>query len=126
MSLTDYKKNITEINPSYEGNIISKCCHNFLSRMLSKTNRQRLSITEALSHTWVVKIKEKVNEIVEKYNNDSEKMIYELNKATVDDSYFEIDKGATNVTTTSDDDNSSKKHYLSKKRKNKNCCKYIL
>ena len=63
-----------------------------------------MSINEAINHPWIIKIKEKVNDIVSKFESDPDKMIIELNKARLDDSFFEGEKTITNATTTSEVD----------------------
>lgn len=104
MNITEYNKKLISIEPSYEGNTITKCCQDFLSRCLSKKIKKRMSINEAINHPWIIKIKEKVNDIVSKFESDPDKMIIELNKARLDDSFFESEKTITNATTTSEVD----------------------
>lgn len=104
MNITEYNKKLVSTEPSYEGNTITKCCQDFLSKCLSKKIKKRMSINEAINHTWVLKIKSKVNDIVSKFDNDPEKMIIELNKTKIDDSFFEQEKTTTNATTTSEID----------------------
>ena len=79
MNITEYNKKLVSIEPSYEGNTITKCCQDFLSKCLSKKIKKRMSINEAINHPWILKIKNKVNDIVSKFDNDPEKMIIELN-----------------------------------------------
>lgn len=104
MNITEYNKKLVSIEPSYEGNTITKCCQDFLSKCLSKKIKKRMSINEAINHPWILKIKNKVNDIVSKFDNDPEKMIIELNKTKIDDSFFEQEKTITNATTTSEID----------------------
>ena len=67
---------------------------------------KRLSIEDALKHNWILKIKDKINEIKEKFSHDPNKMISVLNNTKLDDSFFDGDKIAnTNVTTTTDNEN---------------------
>ena len=104
MNITEYNKKLVSIEPSYEGNTITKCCQDFLSKCLSKKIKKRMSINEAINHPWILKIKNKVNDIVSKFDSDPEKMIIELNKTKIDDSFFEQEKTITNATTTSEID----------------------
>lgn len=68
--------------------------------------KKRLSIEDALKHNWILKIKDKINEIKEKFSHDPNKMISVLNNTKLDDSFFDGDKIVnTNATTTTDNEN---------------------
>lgn len=88
MPITEYNKVLNKKEPKFEGNNITKCCQEFLSKMLSKKLSKRFSVSQALADPWIVKSKIKIDEIKEKYSHDPEKMIMELNKCKVDDSFY--------------------------------------
>ena len=122
MAATDYAKILSSTEPEYKGNIITNCCKDFLSRLLAKKVKKRLSIFEAVSHPWIIKSKPLINGIVEKYKNDPEKMIQELNNTTIDNNFFlpkvgkiPMLKTSENVLDTSDTQNKTMKMYLGHK-----------
>jgi serine/threonine protein kinase len=88
MTLKEYCRNIDSTVLSYEGNKISKHCQNFVEGLLERNVNKRFSFNQAINHPWILGIKNKVDDIVSKFQNDPEKMICELNKARVDDEYF--------------------------------------
>lgn len=115
MTLKEYCKNIDTTVLNYDGNRITKHCQNFIEGLLDKNINKRFSFNQAMNHPWILGVKCKVDEIIGKFQNDPEKMISELNKATVSDNYyngFVIDK--LNIT---DDSLSKDRLALNKKRK---------
>ena len=60
-----------------------------MSGLLEKNINKRLCFEQANSHPWIVLIKEKVYSITQKFENDPDKMLCELNKEIITDSYFE-------------------------------------
>lgn len=88
MSVKEYSKILDTTQLSFEGNNISSFCKSFLKGLLEKNINRRFSYDEANSHPWIVLIKDKVEDIQNKYSIDPEKMISELNKDKVDNLYF--------------------------------------
>ena len=119
MNAAEYSRQLYKEEPSYKGNEITKCCKDFLQGLLAKKIKKRFSIVDAINHNWILKIKEIVSNIQEKYRSDPEKMILIMNNYKLDDSVFESDKNSVrNVTTNTSenfDDNLGEK-VLCKKR----------
>lgn len=122
ISITEYTHNLMK-EPTFEGNKITKCCQDFLNKLLSKKIKKRMSVTEAINHPWVVKIKDKVDDITHKYSNDPEKMIIKLNNSPITDAFFDGHERSTTIGTTlsendleSNEQNILKDKYLTKKR----------
>ena len=67
MPITEYNKVLNKKEPKFEGNNITKCCQEFLSKMLSKKLSKRFSVSQALADPWIVKSKIKIDEINEKH-----------------------------------------------------------
>lgn len=88
MTVTEYSKVLDSATLNFEGNNITNCCKNLLKGILEKNVNKRFSFDHAMSHPWVVLIKEKVEDITSKYQNDSEKMICQLNNTVITDDYF--------------------------------------
>ena len=118
MNAAEYSRQLCKEEPSYKGNEITKCCKDFLQGLLAKKIKKRLSIVEAINHNWILKIKDIVLNIQEKYKSDPEKMILIMNNYKLDDSVFENDKNSVTTTNTSEnfDDNNLYDKVLSKKR----------
>lgn len=88
MTCTEYSKILHLTSLSFEGNNISDCCRDFLKGLLEKKYTDRFSFERTLTHPWLVLIKKKVEDIVEKFQNDSEKMISILNSTKVTNDFF--------------------------------------
>ena len=120
MSAGEYSNPLRKEEPSYKGNEITKCCKDFLKGLLAKKIKKRLSIVEAINHNWILKIKDIVYNVQEKYKSDPEKMILIMNNYKLDDSVFENDKNSVGYVTTNTsenfDDNNLNDKILSKKR----------
>ena len=118
MNAAEYSRQLKKEEPSYKGNEITKCCKDFLQGLLAKKIKKRFSIVKAINHNWILKIKEIVSNIQEKYRSDPEKMILIMNNYKLDDSVFENDKNSVTTTNTSEnfDDNNLYDKVLSKKR----------
>ena len=120
MSAGEYSNQLRKEEPSYKGNEITKCCKDFLQGLLAKKIKKRLSIVEAINHNWILKIKDIVYNVQEKYKSDPEKMILIMNNYKLDDSVFENDKNSVGYVTTNTsenfDDNNLYDKVLSKKR----------
>ena len=118
MNAAEYSRQLYKEEPSYKGNELTKCCKDFLQGLLAKKIKKRLSIVEAINHNWILKIKDIVLNIQEKYKSDPEKMILIMNNYKLDDSVFENDKNSVTTTNTSEnfDDNNLYDKVLSKKR----------
>ena len=118
MNAAEYSRQLYKEEPSYKGNEITKCCKDFLQGLLAKKIKKRLSIVEAINHNWILKIKDIVYNVQEKYKSDPEKMILIMNNYKLDDSVFENDKNSVTTTNTSEnfDDNNLNDKILSKKR----------
>ena len=120
MSAGEYSNQLRKEEPSYKWNEITKCCKDFLKGLLAKKIKKRLSIVEAINHNWILKIKDIVYNVQEKYKSDPEKMILIMNNYKLDDSVFENDKNSVGYVTTNTsenfDDNNLNDKILSKKR----------
>jgi serine/threonine protein kinase len=103
-------KAIESTTLSFEANDISTPCKDFLNGVLEKNIHKRFTLDEVTSHPWLIIIKEKVEEIVSRYQYDPDKMIDELNKAQLTDDYFK-GKNYTSVELKYDD------KFINKKRK---------
>jgi hypothetical protein len=96
MSVTEYSKILEDSQLSFDGNNISAFCKNMLEGLLDKNINKRLSYDQAMYHTWIIGIKDKIEDICSKYQSDPEKMVSVLNNTTNKDTsnitnYFEID-----------------------------------
>jgi len=89
MNVKEYAKKLEESPLIFEGNNITNLCKQFLGGLLEKNISKRFSFEEAVNHSWIVLIKEKIEEITSNYQSDPEKMIHELNKCIINDDYFE-------------------------------------
>jgi serine/threonine protein kinase len=88
MTCTEYSK-MLQITPlSFEGHNITDCCRDFLKGLLEKKFTDRFSFDRTLTHPWLVLIKKKIDDIVEKFQHDSEKMISILNSTKVTNEDF--------------------------------------
>ncbi len=96
MNISEYIKTIDSTNLTFEGNDITSSCKDFLNGVLEKNINKRFSLEEVVNHPWIVIIKEKIEEIVSRYQSDPDKMIDELNKQELTDDYF-IGKNYTSV-----------------------------
>jgi hypothetical protein len=113
MNISEYVKSIESTTLSFEGNDISTLCKEFLNGVLDKNIHKRFTLDEVSSHPWLVIVKEKVEEIVSRYQYDADKMIDELNKAHLTDDYFK-GKNYTSIDLRLDDKFINKKRNRSK------------
>lgn len=88
MTVTEYSKVIEKATLTFEGNEISSACKSFLSGILERNINIRMSFEQATNHPWFLLIKEKVEEVFEKFQDDSEKMVAEFNKLKITDDLF--------------------------------------
>jgi serine/threonine protein kinase len=110
MSITEYCKILDSTTLSYEGNNISTQCKNFLEGLLEKNVNRRMSFNQTINHPWILGIREVVEDITSKFQNDPEKMIIELNKANIKPEVFnKFDNFDLNLKGSSSKDNLMKK-----------------
>ncbi len=94
MSCSEYSKIMNVTTPSFEGNKVTQCCRSFLEGLLEKDFEKRLSYDRAMSHPWIVLIKKKIDDVVEKFGYDPDKMIHMLNTTLLEDDYFDSKKNS--------------------------------
>jgi len=79
----------SEVDYKYDGVILTNCCKDFLSGLLEKNINKRFSYEQAVNHKWVLGMRDKLTTITDIFECEGEKLVAELNKENIDDSYFE-------------------------------------
>jgi len=83
MEFEDYSKTLKITNPSFvgqKGQTISNLCRNLLEGMLEKDINKRLTLEQISNHQWSTTMNFLIEDIKEKFPNNPEKIISELNK----------------------------------------------
>jgi len=117
MTITEYTKKMDETVLNYEGNKITTCCKSFLEGLLEKNINKRLSFEQAISHPWLVLIREKTEDYLTKYQSDPDKMIAEMNKCQLEDSFFAGNKTYVSLDISKEEAKVDPDNFMNKKRK---------
>jgi serine/threonine protein kinase len=89
MTITEYSRILDTTSLNFEGNNITKSCKNLLEGLLEKNVNKRFSYDHAINHPWIILIRDKIEDITNKFQNDAEKMISQLNNTIIKDEFFD-------------------------------------